>query len=312
MSWGLRISAVELEREYLQNDLRFWQGADTVGLYFWIICNAVQFRVFNKVELSSCNWLFHWRTLPLMLLAALELVALASAQRWYRRHRLSVMIALRLSRTASQLLAYWILQPSDLFKLSGGKETAGVTGFAAALLVLTPLTQMQQALSCLLPFRVMLPVQLAAAALYFTIYLPKQLCTLQLIPALPELAHSWCDALAAAMDQCMLLLAMLPGASGMASGCGSSRVEALLLILLFFVLLVVLFIPVAFAFMRELHHKLQYLREQQQCKVVCAWDAWGLDRRRASKVVCGSSGATCAVAVGAGGCRTCNASAAFG
>ncbi|WIA40055.1 hypothetical protein OEZ86_013473 [Tetradesmus obliquus] len=116
--------------------------------------------------------------------------AVVPAQQWYRRHRLSVMIALRLSRTASQLLAYWILQPSDLFKLSGGKETAGVTGFAAALLVLTPLTQMQQALSCLLPFRVMLPVQLAAAALYFTIYLPKQLCTLQLIPALPELAHS--------------------------------------------------------------------------------------------------------------------------
>lgn len=57
---------------------RFWQGADTVGLYFWIICNAVQFRVFNKVELSSCNWLFHWHTLPLMLLAALELVAMVS------------------------------------------------------------------------------------------------------------------------------------------------------------------------------------------------------------------------------------------
>ncbi|WIA19777.1 hypothetical protein OEZ85_005689 [Tetradesmus obliquus] len=173
ISWGLRISPVELEREYLQNDLRFWQGADTVG----------------------------YTSGSFAMLCTLELVALAHAQQWYRRHRLSMMIALRLSRTAAQLLAYWILQPSDLFKLSGGKETAGVTGFAAALLVLTPLTQMQQALSCLLPFRVMLPVQLAAAALYFTIYLPKQLCTLQLIPALPELAHSWCDALAAAMDQ---------------------------------------------------------------------------------------------------------------
>jgi hypothetical protein len=127
------------------------------------------------------------------------------------------------------------------------------------------------------PFLLLLlpQVQLAATALYFIVYLPKQLCTLQIVPALPELAHSWCDNVAAAMDRCMLLLAMLPGASGIPSGCGSSRNEALLLILLFFMLLLMLFIPVAFVFMRELGHKMQYLQEQQ-CKVVCVWDRWGL------------------------------------
>jgi hypothetical protein len=78
------------------------------------------------------------------------------------------------------------------------------------------------------------------------------------------------------MDRCMMLLALLPGASGVAAGCGSSKKEALLLILLYFVLLLVLFIPVAFVFMRELGHKVRYLQEQQQCRVVCAWDCWGV------------------------------------
>jgi hypothetical protein len=69
------------------------------------------------------------------------------------------MLALRLSRTATQLVAYWQLSSRDILKLSGGKESPAVLGVqAACLLVLTPLTQMQQALSCLLPFRVMLPV----------------------------------------------------------------------------------------------------------------------------------------------------------
>jgi ABC-type sulfate transport system permease component len=49
-----------------------------VGLCFWIICNAVQFRVFNRAELSAFNWLFNWHVLPLSLLAAAELVALVS------------------------------------------------------------------------------------------------------------------------------------------------------------------------------------------------------------------------------------------
>jgi hypothetical protein len=79
------------------------------------------------------------------------------------------------------------------------------------------------------------------------------------------------------MDRCLLLLALLPGATaGIPSGCSSSRNEALLLLLLFFMLLLVLFIPVAFVFSRELGHKMQYLREQQQCRVVCAWDSWSL------------------------------------
>jgi uncharacterized membrane protein len=132
----------------------------------------------------------------------------------------------------------------------------------------------------------LLQVQLVSAVLYFLIYLPKQLCTLQLVPSLPELADSWCDTLSACMDRCLLLLALLPGATaGIPSGCSSNRSEALLLLLLFSMLLLVLFIPVAFVFSRELGHKVQYLREQQQCRVVCVWDRWGLFQGAPSRLL---------------------------
>jgi hypothetical protein len=65
-------------RQQLTMLCRFWQAADTIGLCFWIICNAVQFRVFNRAELSSLNWLLNWHTLPLSLLAALQLVAVVN------------------------------------------------------------------------------------------------------------------------------------------------------------------------------------------------------------------------------------------
>jgi hypothetical protein len=75
------------------------------------------------------------------------------------------MLLLRLSRTATQLVGYWHLTPSDIFKLSGSKEASGVLGVqASSMLVLAPLTQMQQALSCLLPFRVMLPVSRSSSS----------------------------------------------------------------------------------------------------------------------------------------------------
>jgi hypothetical protein len=35
--------------------------------------------VFNRAELSTLNWLFNWHTLPLSLLAVLQLVAVVSA-----------------------------------------------------------------------------------------------------------------------------------------------------------------------------------------------------------------------------------------
>ncbi|KAF6259965.1 hypothetical protein COO60DRAFT_1686394 [Scenedesmus sp. NREL 46B-D3] len=253
---------------------RVLEGADAVGLCFWIICNTAQFRVFNRTELSTLNWLLNWHTLLLSLLAVLQLVTAARAQNWYRRHRLSAMLAMRLSRTATQLVAYWHLGPRDILQLSGCKGTSKDLGAQATkLLLLVPLTQMQQALSCLLPFSVMLPVQLVSAALYVKIYLPKQLCTIRLVPALPELVHSWSDSLSAGMNRCMLLLALIPGAAGAPSGCSSSRDEAMLRILMYFMLLLLLFIPVAFVFKRELAHKLHFLREQG-CRVVCAWDSW--------------------------------------
>jgi hypothetical protein len=63
---------------------KFWQGADTIGLCFWIICNAVQFRVFNRAELSSLNWLLNWHTLPLSLLAAVQLMAVVNVSQTLR------------------------------------------------------------------------------------------------------------------------------------------------------------------------------------------------------------------------------------
>jgi hypothetical protein len=104
---------------------------------------------------QSCKLCLHLLTADLQ----------ARSQQWYRRNRLKVLLVLRLSRTATQLIAYWYLTPNDIFKLLGGKDASGVLGLqASSFLVMTPLTQMQQALSCLLPFRVMLPVSCSSSS----------------------------------------------------------------------------------------------------------------------------------------------------